>query len=221
MAQGSEGNLDMTRERFTALWNRCLVPGVSAPALPIYEELVRRYSEPHRHYHTPEHIGHCLRQLDLAAQLMDDASAVEMGLWFHDVIYDPEASDNEQKSAELFASLADDDLPADFRQSVHDLIMATIHPEEPKSVDEQFMVDIDLSSFGLPWGTFQRHSEAVRKEYAHLSDQRFYPNQIGFLRSLIARPTFFFTDFFRARYEVTARENIGRHIEELRARGYG
>ena len=211
----------MTRERFTALWNRCLVPGASTPALPVYEELLHRYSEPHRYYHTPEHIGHCLRQLDFAVELMDDANAVEMGLWFHDVIYDPQASDNELKSAELFVKLADDDVPTEFRQSVHDLIMVTMHPEEPSSLDEQFMVDIDLSSFGLPWDTFQRHSEAVRKEYAHLSDEQFYPNQIGFLRSLIARPTFFFTDFFRARYEVTARENIGRHVEELCARGYG
>jgi predicted metal-dependent HD superfamily phosphohydrolase len=211
----------MTEERFTALWNRCLVEGATTQALPVYEELVRRYSEPHRHYHTPEHIGHCLRQLDLAVGLMDDANAVEMGLWFHDAIYDPRASDNELKSAELFTQRVDQDVPAAFRQSVYDLIMVTMHPEQPTCLDEQFMVDIDLSSFGLPWDTFQRHSEAVRREYAHLSDQRFYPNQIGFLRSLLARPAFFFTDFFRARYEATARENIDRHLQELCAQGYG
>lgn len=214
-------NQDMTEERFAALWNRCLVEGASTEALPVYQELVRRYSEPHRHYHTPEHIGHCLRQLDLAAGLMDDADAVEMGLWFHDAIYDPRASDNERRSAELFTQVVDQDVSTAFRQSVYNLIMVTMHPEHPKSLNEQFMVDIDLSSFGLPWDTFQRHSEAVRREYAHLSDQRFYPNQIGFLRSLLARPAFFFTDFFRARYEKTARENIGRHLQELCVQGYG
>ncbi|MDX1488907.1 MAG: hypothetical protein R3268_11940 [Acidiferrobacterales bacterium] len=213
-------NQNMTEDRFAALWSRCLVESADREALPVYQELVRRYSEAHRHYHTPEHIDHCLRQLDLAAGLMDDADAVEMGLWFHDVIYDPRASDNERKSAELFTQVVDQDVPAAFRRSVYDLIMVTVHPEQPKSRDEQFMVDIDLSSFGLPWETFQRHSEAVRKEYAHLSDQRFYPNQIAFLRSLLARPAFFLTDFFRARYEKTARENIGRHLKELGGQGY-
>ena len=214
-------NQDMTEERFAALWTRCLVKGADSEALAVYQELVQRYSEPHRHYHTPEHIGHCLRQLDLAAGLMDDADAVEMALWFHDAIYDPRASDNERKSAEFFTQVVDQDVTAAFRQSVYDLIMVTTHPEQPRSLDEQFMVDIDLSSFGLPWDTFQRHSDAVRQEYTHLSDQQFYPNQIAFLRSLLARPAFFFTDLFRERYEKTAKENIGRHLQELRLRGFG
>ncbi|MFQ5935192.1 MAG: phosphohydrolase [Acidiferrobacterales bacterium] len=152
---------------------------------------------------------------------MDNPDAVEMGLWFHDVIYDPRASDNELKSAELFTELADGHLEPTLRESVYDLILITMHPEQPKCRDEQFMVDIDLSSFGLPWETFQRDSEAVREEFAHLSDDQFYPGQIRFLRSLLARPTFFFTDFFQAQYETTARHNIGRHLDELCARGYG
>jgi predicted metal-dependent HD superfamily phosphohydrolase len=211
----------MTEARFTALWDRCGTGGGGAAAAQIYKELVRRYSEPHRRYHTRAHIECCLRQHDLAAGLMDDADAVEMGLWFHDVIYDPRAADNERQSAKLFETLSVDHLSAAFRKAVHELILVTIHPEQPTSRDQQFMVDIDLSSFGLPWEAFRRDSDAVRQEYAHLSDADFFRNQIGFLRSLIDRPTFFFTDFFRTRYETTAIQNITRHIGELRARGFG
>lgn len=210
----------MAKKRFKALWNRCLLAGAASDGVAVYQELVKRYSEPHRYYHTPAHIGHCLRQLDLAAGLMDNADAVELGLWFHDVIYDPRASDNELKSAELFTAQADDHMDADFRRRVYDLILITIHPEQPRSLDQEFMVDIDLSSFALPWPAFRRDSNAVRNEYAHMSDKQFYPAQIRFLRALLARPSFFFTEFFRERYETTAHDNITRHIDELSALGY-
>ncbi|MFQ5755253.1 MAG: hypothetical protein ACE5H7_04060 [Acidiferrobacterales bacterium] len=210
----------MTSKRFMTLWDRCRADGVRTVPLPVYEELLRRYEEPHRYYHTPDHINHCLRQLDLAANLMDDADAVEMGLWFHDAIYDPRASDNERESAELFTRLLGNLVKPAFRRSVYDLILVTAHPEQPKCLDEQFMVDIDLSSFALPWEDFKRDSDAVRKEFAHLPDKRFFTNHLAFLRALMGRPTFFFTDFFRDRCETAARENVTRYMADVRAQGY-
>jgi predicted metal-dependent HD superfamily phosphohydrolase len=220
LATGSAGSQGMAKKRFQALWKRCLLAGAASDGVTVFQELKKRYSEPHRYYHTPNHISHCLREFDLATELMDDADAIEMGLWFHDAIYDPRASNNELKSAELFTACAGDRMDADFRRRVYDLILITIHPEKPRSPDQEFMVDIDLSSFGLPWPAFRRDSNAVRNEYAHLSDKQFYPAQIRFLRSLLARPTFFFTEFFRNRYEETAERNIARHIDELGALGY-
>lgn len=213
--------MKMTRERFIALWNRCLLDGVVAEAVPIYEELAQRYAEPHRRYHTRNHISHCLQQLDLATGLMDCPDAVEMGLWFHDAIYDPRASDNELRSAELFTDIVNDRVAPNFRQTVYDLILITTHPEHPERLDEKFIVDIDLSSFALPWEAFKRDSNAVRQEYSHLPDKEFYPGQLEFLQALLERPIFFFTDFFRSRYENVARQNITRYIEELHAQGYG
>ncbi|MFQ5994470.1 MAG: hypothetical protein ACE5K1_05200 [Acidiferrobacterales bacterium] len=212
--------MGMTKDRFAALWNRCVADGAVAKSAPLYEELWRRYSEPHRRYHTPDHISHCLQQLDLAAKLMDDPDAVEMGLWFHDVIYNPRATDNELKSAQLFAELVNDHIDPDFRQSVFDLILITTHPEQPARLDEKFIVDIDLSSFALPWDHFQQDSDAVRQEYAHISDEKFFPNHLQFLRALVDRPTFFFTDFFRGRYETTARENVARYMADLGKQGF-
>jgi predicted metal-dependent HD superfamily phosphohydrolase len=210
----------MTEVRFVALWNRCAVDGDAAKAASVYADLARRYAEPHRRYHTFAHINHCLGQLDLASGLMDNGDAVEMGLWFHDVIYNPRASDNELKSAQLFTGFANPSMDGAFSRSVYDLIMVTAHPEDPKCRDEEFMVDIDLSSFALPWQEFKRDSAAVRSEYAYLPDDRFFAGQIRFLRELLARPTFFFTAFFRDRYEASARKNITRHIDQLQARGY-
>ncbi|MCH6583732.1 MAG: hypothetical protein IH808_12115 [Proteobacteria bacterium] len=209
----------MVESRFVALWNRCFADAEGEGPATIYVDLVRRYSEPHRRYHTCDHIAHCLKQFDLAADLMDNCDAVEMGLWFHDAIYEPGAADNELESAQLFEEITNDKQSL-LKQSVYDLIMVTKHPEHPKCLDEKFMVDIDLSSFALPWGVFIQDSQAVREEFSHLPDERFFAGHLKFLNSLVRRPTFFFTDFFQTRYEAIARKNIARYMKDLDAKGY-
>ena len=193
--------------RFESLWSRC----IGAGAGEVFDELVARYGEPHRRYHTGAHIEHCLCQLDVAADWMDEPDAVEMALWFHDVVYEISAKDNELRSAELFAARAGERGSETFRSGVHRLIMATTHLDPPpRTLDESFMVDIDLSSFGRPWEEFLSDSRAVRAEMAHRSDAEFYPGQRRFLESLAARPRFCFTDFFRERHEDRARRNIAK-----------
>jgi PAS domain S-box-containing protein len=86
--------------------------------------------------------------------------------------------------------------------------------------DEQFIVDIDLSSFGLPWEAFMRDGLRIRAEFPHVEDDAYYPGHLRFLRGLCNRPSFFFTDCFRQRYERTAHENIRRLVADLYMRGY-
>jgi predicted metal-dependent HD superfamily phosphohydrolase len=98
--------------------------------------------------------------------------------------------------------------------------MITTHRELPSQRDEQFIADIDLSSFGLSWDKFERDGRRIRAECAHMSDDEYYPGHAKFLQALRERPTFFFTQFFQRRYEQTARENIERLITSLHRRGY-
>jgi len=222
---GSTTRFDKQNElkiRFAALWMRRVNADKPAVAEAIHDRLIDFYNQSHRHYHTLEHIRHCLREFDRAATLMDDPGAVEMAIWFHDAIYEPGAKDNEQRSAELFqkCSNASGCTNAILQQHIHDLIMITTHREPPSQRDEQFIVDIDLSSFGLPWDQFESDGRRIRAECADMSDDEYYPGHVRFLQALRERPTFFFTAFFQKRYERTARENIERLIMDLRMRGY-
>jgi len=197
----------LDRQRFEALWSR----RIGAGARDVFDELETLYGESHRRYHTASHIEHCLHQFDLAADRMNDPDAVEMAVWFHDAIYEIPGKDNELRSAELFAAMAGGRGSEQFRDKVHRLIMATTHLDPPpQTLDEEFMLDIDLSSFGRPWDEFLGDSRAVRAELAHMSDAEFYPRQKKFLESLAARSRFCFTEFFRERHERRARENIAK-----------
>ncbi len=213
------GDPGWEQTRFTALWTRGL-PGKPAEAETVYARLIELYGEPHRHYHTLNHIRHCLREFDRAAALVDDADAVEMALWFHDAIYRPGDKDNERRSADLFRQWSDGRADPAFQQRVDDLVMATTHREPPSWRDAGFVVDIDLSSFGLPWEACERDGRLIRAEFAEVADDQYYPGHLRFLRALQGRPTFFCTESFQQRYERVARENLARIIADLRARGY-
>lgn len=198
--------------RFTTLWHRCS----SAPgdAVTVFDQLVARYAAPARHYHTLSHILHCLDALDGLPGFPSDRDALEMAVWFHDAVYQPGASDNEQRSAELFA-IDGNALPAAFVQQVIRLILVTTHRNPPSAEDEAAMVDIDLSAFGLPWAEFIRDTRNVRAELTHVADADFFPSQARFLASLLARPRLYHTGHFHSRIEATARGNIQRLLDHI------
>ena len=219
--QLAEHSVTMNKERFQRLWQRCDQAADAETVNRVFRLLQDHYSESWRRYHTGDHLKHCLKYLDLASHLMENPDAVEMALWFHDVIYDARACDNEKRSAELFLRLSEGHLDELFRQRVHDLIMITEHFEPPAAGDERFIVDIDLSGFGLPWEEFERDSRNVRAEFPHLDDDEYNRRQLKFLQRLMARPTFYASSFFRERYESTARENIAHRLEDMARQGYG
>lgn len=203
-------------QRFAALWERCRV-GEASDVATIHAALCSRHEEPARRYHTLEHIRHCLRELDAAHLAEDIGDALELALWFHDAIYTPGAQDNERRSADLFRSQAERSLSSTLLDDVERMIMATTHRHPPRTRAEAWVVDIDLSSFGLPWPTFLRDSRHLREELGALDDEQYYAAHARFLRGLCARHRIFTTDLFNARYEHTARTNITRLLDVIAA----
>src|SRR6266571_2975962 len=71
-----------------------------SPALEALNlDLVARYSEPHRHYHTVQHLNECLERLQELMPFVPHPAEIEIALWFHDAIYDTRKTDNEARSA--------------------------------------------------------------------------------------------------------------------------
>jgi predicted metal-dependent HD superfamily phosphohydrolase len=204
-------------KRFQALWQRNLLDDARDDHSAIYQRLLAGYGEPQRHYHTLDHIEHCLGMFDDCKQLVSEPDALELAIWFHDVILVAGRRDNEAMSAKLYLELSAAVQRDEMRQLIARLIMATLHNgDQLDDADSIYMVDIDLSSFGLPWEAFLRDSLNLRAENPQLDDADYQLNQTGFQRGLLARPRFFLSDYFHDRFEQQARDNLARYFEYLR-----
>ena len=133
------------RPTWQQAWERL---GLTPPP-GLLDQLVARYAEPHRAYHTMQHITECFAVLEPAAVLARDLGAVQLALWFHDAIYDTRAHDNEARSAAWArTALREAGAAARTADRVHELIMATTHRATPEDPDARLLVDVDLSIFG-------------------------------------------------------------------------
>ena len=204
--------------RFQSLWQRNLVAGANDDSAAIYQRLLAGYQDANRHYHTMHHIDHCLGMFEQCKSLLHNPDAVELAIWFHDVILESGRRDNEARSAQLYLELSAGVQPEEMRQLVGRLIMAPLHDGVSlDDADSIYMVDIDLTSFGLPWQEFLRDSLDLRAENLHLCDADYHLNQTGFQRSLLARPRFYLSDFFFERMEKQARANLARYFDHLKS----
>ena len=192
--------------------------GAASPDPKLHGELIARYSEPHRKYHTVQHLDECFEKLDEVRALARHPAEVELALWFHDAIYDVKRHDNEKKSADWArASAVAAGTPADACNRAHSLVMATRHKAVPRGTDAEILVDVDLSILGAAPERFDESERQVREEYAWVPEFVFRRERKAILKKILARPRIFSTARFRDRYEQQARSNIERSLERLGA----
>ena len=208
-------------ERLEALqqqWVRLVgVYGVGpASAYPVSDRLVAAHAESHRHYHTLEHVGDVLR---VAGRLpADDRQAVQLAVWFHDAIYDPRATDNEERSAALTAVwLMPLGVPSDVIAHVADLVRATAHltTAAPTNADTAALLDADLAILGASEVRYRRYAADVRKEYAWVPDADYRAGRTAVLEAFLARPRLYHTDAMHAEGDAAARANLRAEVAAL------
>ena len=192
--------------------------GAANPDPRLHGELIARYSEPHRRYHTVRHLDECFEKLDEIRSLARHPAEIELALWFHDAIYDVKRHDNEEKSADWArASATAAGVAADACERVYSLILSTRHQAAANGVDAEILVDIDLSILGAVLVRFDEYERQVREEYSWVPDFLFRRERKAILKEFLARPRIFSTTHFRDRYEQQARSNIERSLERLDA----
>ena len=93
-------DIQSLEKRFVRLWTRVRARGDPHKAFKL---VLDKYSEPCREYHNLNHVVGCLIIFDQVRHICRKPCLVEFAIWFHDIIYDPRALDNEDRSAELVA----------------------------------------------------------------------------------------------------------------------
>lgn len=190
--------------------------GVASADAALFHELLRRYSEKPRSYHTIQHLDECFAWLPETRPLAERSHEIELALWFHDVIYDVKRQDNEQKSAEWAKSVAlSAGLPSSAAERIYELVMVTQHSAVPEGTDAKILVDIDLSILGAAAERFDEYERQVREEYAWVPGLLFRRKRRKILEEFIARSRIFNTDYFFNSHEARARSNLQRSLEKL------
>ncbi|HEX4861921.1 MAG TPA: hypothetical protein VFV07_11830 [Rhizomicrobium sp.] len=199
-------------------WTQCFADlDVARPPDCAFEELTRRYSEPHRAYHTLQHLEECFAWFEPARSLTRAPGEVALALLYHDAIYATHARDNEERSAALARSILEEYCGADYELTmpVTDLILMTRHDAMPTGGDSLVLVDIDLSILGAPADRFDEYERQIRFEYSWVPEEDFRKGRAAVLEAFLRRNTIYNTDMFRARLEETARNNLKRSLEAL------
>jgi predicted metal-dependent HD superfamily phosphohydrolase len=183
-------------------------------------DLIARYGEPHRRYHTGEHLTAVLDLVDELAVHADDADAVRLAAWFHDAVYDPERGDNEERSARLAERmLTDTDLDAEIVREVARLVRLTLtHAPAADDRNGEVLCDADLAVLAADPSGYAAYAAAVREEYRFVPDDVFARGRADVLRALIERPALFRTRPAHDRFEERARRNIVAELTLLSAR---
>jgi predicted metal-dependent HD superfamily phosphohydrolase len=182
-----------------------------------WDTLVRHYSEPQRAYHNLSHIIAMLRHADACRDHVRSAATLGFAIWFHDVIYDTRAKDNEQRSA-AFARDAMRRMGVDHSliASVETCILATQkHEPAPGVPDLPLFLDLDLAILGSPEAVYRQYSEAIRTEYNWVPGPAYRLGRSKVLKRFAQRPALFFTPVMIARFEAQARRNLAWEIQEL------
>lgn len=186
----------------------------------VRDELIARYSEPHRRYHTMVHIEDCLAQVAASTDMDEHQRALmDAAIWFHDAIYDATRNDNEAASAELAAGrLAAAGAEQAFIDEVVRLILLTAgHSVQAGDAIGARLVSIDLSILAAEPDRYDAYAAAIREEYAHVPEPLYRAGRAAILGRFLESEALFADPLWADRYERQARANLAREIAALTA----
>lgn len=177
--------------------------------------MIRAYSAEDRHYHNLKHIEDCLALLDCLEGLSRrDREILTSAIWWHDIVYDPRRSDNE----ELSARMAEEHVAPALRQEVGRLIRLTkSHHSEPGDRLGAIMISIDLSILAAAAPIYDGYALAIRREYGHVPDAAYRAGRAAVLEQFAARSVIYPESSFAAKFDEQARANLARELASLRS----
>ena len=188
-----------------------------ASAVEIWRELAAAYGADGRFYHNLTHIEHTL---DVAEQLREvavDFTAVQLALWFHDVVYDPRRSDNEAESAAYAVRvLRPFGVPDDLLAKVTTLILATQMHEATNDPDMWVVLDADLSILRAPPAQYDAYAQAIRQEYRFVPEEAYMAGRTAVLQKFLARKPFYLTAWMRELRDTAVYQNLSRELAKLK-----
>ena len=218
------------RPRLMRAWDS-LLPGHTA----LGEDLLERYEQPHRKYHTSVHLSEMLTALKTLYKRHHTVTprAVLLAAWFHDAVYEANPGEDEAASADLArtaltplastGSLTNREVTA----IAHLIELTASHQladgiEEYTSgaltrADAAFFLDADLAILAADSPRYTRYVAGVRAEYAHYAPDAFTRGRAAILQGFLNRTAIYASDTAHLLWDAPARLNLRTELEGYRA----
>ena len=218
------------RPRLMRAWDS-LLPGHTA----LGEDLLERYEQPHRKYHTSVHLSEMLTALKTLYKRHHTATprAVLLAAWFHDAVYEANPGDDEAASADLARTALTPLASTGFLTNrevtaiAHLIELTASHQladgiEEYTSgaltrADAAFFLDADLAILAADSPRYTRYVAGVRAEYAHYTLDAFTRGRAAILQGFLNRTAIYASDTAHLLWDAPARLNLRTELEGYRA----
>ncbi len=171
----------------------------------LWAKITTAYGEPHRHYHTLDHIAAVVTLFETVRDRFEDPDQALLALYFHDIIYDPSRHDNEAQSAHVLMNR----LPGhDVSRAAHHILATQKHLAE-HDPDTNLVLDIDMSILGAPWPDYFAYARGVACEYMPVyGNDAYAAGRVAlFLTPTIERDRIFLTEPFNY-LDVQTKQNL-------------
>jgi len=185
-----------------------------------WEYISTHYEEPTRFYHTLTHIQELFAYRDKFSDSFEEPHLVDLAIWFHDVIYDPNAEPgrNEDDSAVIFANFVNQmTLSEKQRKKVFDWIVATKHhrSQPSDSADFRLFMDMDMAILGKSWDEYLVYTKLVKQEFSQIPQWKWCFGRTWFVCGTLNSKRIFATDEFHRAFEVRARANLTQELNQI------
>ena len=186
----------------------------------LWDEIVYRYSEQHRHYHNLSHLAHLFNLCDLYIDRIKNPAVMGFAIIYHDIVYDTYRQDNEEQSAVIAGEhLKELNINTTLIENVQLFIHATKTHQVPENLplhnDLALFLDFDMAILATDSETYKRYSVNIRQEYAKYPDPMYKEGRKQALKKVLALENIFATPEFRQEMEDKARENISNEVRVL------
>lgn len=184
-------------------------------------KILTRMNEPHRVYHTMDHINTMMGEMLKHTKIVHNKKAVCQAILYHDVVYEVSSEKyplNEAKSCEFMRKLCTDEV-----EFTEKLIMATKdhNPNVPgltehELSDMKLFLDVDMMIIGtkrishLEW-----YEDAIRREFSIYTDEQYNNGRIAVLSKMLNDEVIFHSDAY-AHLNDQAHRNLTYLIKKLK-----
>ena len=177
-------------------------------------EALKNYTSNERSYHCLVHVAKMTELAKMFGVQLTDAQL--LAIFFHDVVYNTKATDNEEKSAQFAVKFlkGQEDIDNATITKVSQIIIDT-KDHKPTIEESRAVIDLDLAGLAMSWEMYMENFNCIQWEYDDLSEEEFAEGRIKFLDKMLAKPNIYCGPLALGDMDKVAKDNMKKEMELL------